>query len=423
MMLNLKETDQIGLIRKLCADKGITKIRGIAQAYTELRDIQIKAGLWCFEKFTEDGSDADAVMTSEATQLSKKCIVYSINHYLGLNRHPDVIQAGIEALQNYGTGCGTAAVGGGHSRLHKNLETKLAQVFEKETAILFPTGYTANVGAIQALAKGGNSVVLFDRECHASIVDGIKLAGCKYLSFKHNDVTDLEKKLKNRISEYENVFVIVESVYSLSGDESPLSEIANLKKSYPFYFFVDESHAFGFYSVGGLSRKLNISDDVDFVMTTLSKSTASIGGVIASNREFATLLKVESNAYVFQAALTPPDAATALKALEVIESNPQLVESLWAKTNYFREKLVDAGFDTGTSSSPIIPVYIRDSEKVFSMSAGLLEHGIFSIAVVYPAVKPSEVRIRFIINESHSYEQLDYTISVLIKLGKEFGLI
>jgi glycine C-acetyltransferase len=422
-MLHLKKTDQIGLIRKRCADNGITKISDIAQAYTELRDIQAKAGFWCYENFTEKGSNSSGIVSSEAIELSKQCVIFPINHYLGLNRHPDVIQAGIEALQNYGTGCGTSAMSGGHNRLHKTLEKRLAQAMNKEAAILFPTGYSANLGAISALAKTNNSVILFDRECHASIIDGAKLAGCKYIPFKHNDVADLEKKLKTCVSEYENIFVIVESVYSMSGEESPLCEIVNLKKSYPFYFFVDEAHAFGFYDVGGLCRKLGISSDVDFIMTTLSKSTASVGGVIATSRKFITLLQVEANAYLFQAALTPADAATALKALDVIESTPQLVESLWAKTAYFRNKLLENGFDTGNGRSPIVPVFIRNSETLFNMSKELLENGIFSTAVAYPVVKHSEVRFRFIINESHSYEQLDYTISVLTKLGEKFGIL
>jgi len=181
----------------------------------------------------------------------------------------------------------------------------------------------------------------------------------------------------------------------MSGEESPLCEIVNLKKSYPFYFFVDEAHAFGFYDVGGLCRKLGVSSDVDFIMTTLSKSTASIGGVIATSRKFITLLQVEANAYLFQAAITPADAAVVLAALDIIESNPQLVKSLWDKTTYFRNKLVENGFDTGNGNSPIVPVYIRDSETLFNMSKELLNSGIFSTAVAYPVVKHSEVRFYY----------------------------
>jgi len=393
--LHLKETDQIGLIRKRCIDNGITKIGDIAQAYTELRDMQAKAGFWCYENFTEKGSNSFGLVKSEAIDLSKQCVIFPINHYLGLNRHPAVIQAGIDALQNYGTGCGTSAMSGGHNQLHKTLEKRLAQAMNKEAALLFPTGYTANLGAISALAKTNDSLILFDRECHASIIDGAKLAGCKYIPFKHNDIVDLEKKLKANVEKYKNVFVIVESVYSMSGEESPLCEIVNLKKSYPFYFFVDEAHAFGFYDVGGLCRKLGVSSDVDFIMTTLSKSTASIGGVIATSRKFITLLQVEANAYLFQAAITPADAAVVLAALDIIESNPQLVKSLWDKTTYFRNKLVENGFDTGNGNSPIVPVYIRDSETLFNMSKELLNSGIFSTAVAYPVVKHSEVRFYY----------------------------
>ena len=422
-VLELKESDQIGLVRKRCFDNGITKIDDIATAYELLRQIQVKSGSWCYENYTESGSHSSGAVCSEATNASQSCVIWPINHYLGLNRHPDVIEAGINALQKYGTGCGTSAMSGGHNSLHKILEQRLAQVMRKEAAILFPTGYSANLGAISGLAKIGNTVIFFDRECHASIIDGIKLAGCKYIPFKHNNVSDLEKKLKSYASEYENVFVIVESVYSMTGEEAPLQEIAKLKKQFPFYFFVDEAHAFGLYDVGGLCRQLGISDSVDFLMTTLSKSTASIGGIIATSRKFITLLQLEANAYVFQAAITPADAAVVLAALDIIESEPELVKSVWAKTAYLRNALITQGFDIGFGNSPIVPVYIRESEILFNVSKALLEHGIFTTAIAFPAVKHSEVRFRFIVNESHTYEQIDYTVTVLTELGKKYGVI
>jgi 7-keto-8-aminopelargonate synthetase-like enzyme len=422
-LLKLKETDQIGLIRKRCIDNGITKIGDIAHQYQKMRDLQAEAGFWFYENFTEDGSNSSGTVSSDASSESKQCVIFTINHYLGLNRNPDVIQAAVEATQKYGTGCGTSAVGGGQNRLHKILEKRLAQVMNKEAAILFPTGYSANLGAVSALARGSNTVVLFDRECHASIIDGVKLGGCDFFPFKHNDVQDLEKKLKAYSKKYENVFVIVESVYSMSGDESPLNEIVNLKKAHSFYFFVDEAHAFGLYDVGGLCHQLGISSDVDFIMTTLSKSTASIGGVVATSQEFATFFLANANAYMFQAVIPPADTATILAALDIIESKPELRQSLWDKTAYFRNELVKRGFDTGKGKTPIVPVFVRDSDVLFKMGKSLADEGVFTTSVTFPLVKQSEVRFRFIVNESHSYEQLDYTIAVLEKLAKQFKII
>lgn len=421
--LQLAVSDQIGLIRKRCTDQGIVSVSEIADACEALRQKQVAAGLWCYENYTESGSHSEGMVKSAASSASRHSVIWPINHYLGLNRHPEVIQAAIQALQQYGTGCGTSAMSGGHNQLHKDLERRLADILRKEAAILFPTGYSANLGAISGLAKGGDCFVLFDRECHASIIDGIRLSGCKYLPFRHNDMADLEEKLQNHSQSYANVFVIVESVYSMTGEEAPLREIVQLKQRYPFYFFVDEAHAFGLYDVGGLCRKLGISDEVDFVMTTLSKSTASIGGVVATSRAFKSLLQVHANAYLFQAALTPPDAAAVLAALDVIEKSPELVQSLWDKTAYLRQAFAQHGFDTGKGVSPIVPVYIRDSATLLQMGREMFEHGIYTTSVAYPVVKHSEVRFRFIVNASHTYEQMDQTVSVMAELGKKFGVI
>lgn len=422
-VLGLSEHDQMGLIRKRCAEKNINSIKDIAHAYEALRKIQIEAGYWCYENYTEMGSDSAGVVSSLATQVANNCVIWPINHYLGLNRHPEVIRAAVEALRKYGTGCGTSAMSGGHNSLHKALEDRLAGVLRKESAILFPTGYSANLGAISALAKSGNAIVFFDRECHASIIDGIKLAGCKYVPFKHNSAQDLEKKLRAYANGYDNVFVIVESVYSMSGEEAPLKDFVRLKREIPFYLFVDEAHAFGLYDVGGLCRSLGISDDVDFIMTTLSKSTASIGGVVATSRVFMTLLQVEANAYLFQAALTPPDAAAVLAALDIIENSPELVQSVWDKTAYLRRRLTQHGFDTGMGNSPVVPVYIRNSAVLLEMGREMYTQGVFTTSVAYPVVKQSEVRFRFIVNESHTYEQIEYTVAVLCELGKKYGVI
>ncbi len=422
-VIDADENRQIGLVRKECLERGIVNIAAVAARYHEVKSQQSNSGVWCYDNFTENGSNSSGLVKSDAHTVERDCIIWPINHYLGLNRHPKVVDAASRALQQFGTGCGTSAMSGGHSSLHKEAERRLAIWLGKETALLFPTGYSANVGAISGLAKGPSCFILFDRECHASIIDGIKLSGAKFLPFRHNDASDLARKLEKFGGKYENVFVIVESVYSMSGEESCLQAICDLKSRHDFLLFVDEAHSFGLHSERTLCTKLGLTDQVDFVMTTLSKSTASIGGVVATSRAFKTFLQVEANAYLFQAAIPPADVATIIAAMDVIEETPKLLQSLWSKVSYMRGKLSELGFDIGQGTSPIIPVFIRDSDTLLRMGQDMFNEGIFTTSVAYPVVKHSDVRFRFILNDSHSYAQIDRTIYVLEKLGRKYGLM
>lgn len=419
------ENTQIGLVRHKCADAEIHEIGEVASCYHHIKQQQTNNGTWCYENYTELGSDSFGPITNSRTGRTKDCIIWPINHYLGLNRHPYVIQKAKEALDAYGAGCGTSAMSGGHNALHKKLESRLAGIFDKEDALLFTTGYSANVGALSGLAKRGNNLILIDREAHASLVDGCKLAKAKYLPFKHNSIEDLENKLEKYSEKYSNIFVVVESVYSMTGDIAPLEHMIKLKEMFDFRLFVDEAHAFGLYGKkkAGLCQHLNISKDVDFIMTTLSKATGSIGGVVATTKEFVTLLQVEANAYLFQAALPPPDTAAVYAALDCMQKYPEIIDSVWEKTVYLRKNLKDMGFDIGEGESPIVPVYIRDSEILMKMGKDLFEGGIFTTSVAYPVVHHNEVRFRLIVNESHTYEHIDYTLQKLEELGKKYNLL
>ena len=373
----------------------------------------------------QKGSDTYGIMQHHSTKKEQEMIIWSVNHYLGLNRHPKVIESSKKAIDIYGTGCGTSAISGGHNQLHKILEKRLSTLFEKEDSLLFSTGYSANVGAISALAKGKNNLILIDRASHASIIDGCKLAGCKLLPFKHNSVEDLEKKLNRYGSKYDNVFVIVESIYSMSGEYAPLEEIVRLREKYKFLLYVDEAHSFGICGTDGAGRcqELGLSDSVDFIMTTLSKSTASLGGVVSAKKEFITLIQSQANAYMFQASLTPSDTATVLTALDVIRDENDIVEKLWENTKYFRLKLKILGFDIGIGESPIVPIYIGDVEILLAMGKDMLTQGVFSTSITYPAVHHSEVRFRFVVNASHTMAHIDKTLDVLESLGEKYGLL
>ncbi|WP_156819953.1 aminotransferase class I/II-fold pyridoxal phosphate-dependent enzyme [Synechococcus sp. PCC 7336] len=416
--------NSLALLKKQLNSQGVHSFEAIAEALYQQKQRQSQAGLYSQDRFTQTGSDCEAVVISPSTGESVNCILWCINHYLGLNRNPRVIDRAREAIAQFGTGCGTSALSGGMSALHKAVEARLAQLVGKERAILFPTGYTTNLGVLSAL-PGKHDFLLFDREAHASIIDGVKLSGRKFSSFRHNSIDDLERKLRRYREQYDNIIVIVESAYSMSGDLAPLKEIVSLKQTYDFHLYVDEAHTFGLYGKDGAGycQELGITDSVDFIMSTLSKATASIGGFIACKAKYIPLLEWCANSFIFQASLTPGDAATILAALDELADRPSLRTQLHAKNAYMRQKLLSIGFNLGNSQSPIVPIFIPDPEKLLQFNKELFERGIFSVSIVYPAVKPAEGRLRFILNASHTYEQIDRTLDALAHLGKKYGLI
>jgi 7-keto-8-aminopelargonate synthetase-like enzyme len=281
-----KDIPQIGMTYQILNKDGIYDLRAIAKEFYEQKTHLDKLGQWTHDRYLKQSSHARGKVRTESSPYFKDCSVWSINHYLGLNRHPYVIKKAQEATAIYGTGCGTSAMSGGHSQLHKNLEKRFAQILCKEECLLFPTGFTANTGTIAALCKGSETLIIIDRDSHASIIDGCRASQSKYIPFKHNSVQDLEQKLKRYSTKYVNLLVVIESAYSMEGDIAPLEKIVALKDKYNFLLYVDEAHTFGFYGKNGsgLCNQLGVADDVDFIMTTLSKSTASIGGIILSAR-------------------------------------------------------------------------------------------------------------------------------------------
>ncbi len=360
---------------------------------------------------------------TEHSGTKKECILWCVNHYLSLNRNPNVIEKACEALHQYGTGCGTSAVSCGMSSLHKQIEKRVAEFVGKEDAVLFSTGFTANLGSISYIVSN-KDLIIFDREAHSSIINGIRLSKAKWISFKHNNIEDLEKKLKKYKGSYENIFVVIESAYSMSGDLSPLKEIIGLKKLYNFYLYIDEAHTFGFYGEKGQGycHEQGVTDEVDFIMSTLSKATSSIGGFFAAKHKFCSLLRW-SDPYMFQACLTPADAAVILACLDEIENNPEMLKELHAKNKYMRDLLESKKFNLGQSKSPIIPIMIEDQHKLRMVVNELYEAGIYSTPIVFPAVSTKEGRIRLILNYAHTKDQIDYTVDNLERICKKYEII
>lgn len=418
-----KEQNTIGQVLNDLKKDGIKGLDDRAGYISEFKKKQNINGKYTFDIYTEKGSYTTANIVTPFSGNKKECILWCINHYLNLNRNPNVIEKAVNALREYGTGCGTSAASVGMSSLHKKIEQKISQITGKEETVLYPTGYTANLAGLSCLTQKGD-LILFDRECHASIIDGMRLSQAEWVCFKHNDLHDLIKKLTKAGDDYNNILVVVESAYSMSGDLSPLKEIVALKEQFGFYLFVDEAHSFGIYGDKGQGYcyEQGVTEKVDFIAATLSKATASIGGFIATKEKFADMLRW-SNAYLFQACLTPVDAAVVLASIEEIENNPQLIEELHQKKVYMRDLLKKKGFNVGNSQSPIIPVYITDNLIINSFTADLYAEGIFSTPICYPAVKINEGRLRLILNISHTKEQIDKTVETIEKLGKKYKLI
>ena len=415
--------NSIGEVLAYLKVANITNVDERAKIIQDFVDNENKNAGNAHDRYLENGASTFMNVITEYSGVKKECILWCVNHYLSLNRNVDVIEKACAALRQFGTGCGTSASSCGMSSLHKEIEKRVATLVAKEEAVLFSTGFTANLGSISYIASN-KDLIIFDRESHSSIINGIRLSKAKWISFKHNSIFDLERKLKKYEGSYENIFVVVESAYSMSGDLSPLKEIASLKKSHSFYLYVDEAHTFGIYGDKGQGYcyEQGVTDEVDFIMSTLSKATASIGGFFASKHKYCALLRW-SDPYIFQACLTPADAAVVLASLDEIENNPLMIKELHAKNQYMRDSLISKGFNLGNSKSPIIPIAIEDQNKLRMVVNELYQQGIYSTPIVFPAVKVNEGRIRLILNYAHTKEQIDYTVETLEKICKKYQVI
>ena len=373
-----------------------------------------------FGKIIRTGSSARGTVVDPYHQETHDAIIWTTNLYFGLNRDKDVIADASKALHEYGTGMGISAAATGMLDHHHQFERGYAKLVGKQAACLFPTGYTANLGGIAGLLTE-DDVVIIDSLCHASIVDGANLSGARVRTFQHNNLNDLESVLQSEASPYHTVLVVIEGVYSMGEGTAPVAQITRMVKKYDALILVDEAHSFGFYGEkgAGICAEQGVSEEVDFIMTTLSKALGSIGGVIAANKEHIELLKSSSRAYIFQASISPADIAAAVSALHRLSEDDSMREQLWDRANYMRKQFSQAGFDLGTGDGPIVTPHFSDKDKLYAIVQGMSKRGVQTSAVTYPIVEKGRGRLRFICSAAHTKAEIDKTLQALIEAEKE----
>ncbi|HWV72228.1 MAG TPA: pyridoxal phosphate-dependent aminotransferase family protein [Pseudosphingobacterium sp.] len=366
-------------------------------------------GLYPYFRPIESGQDTEVIING------KKVLMFGSNSYLGLTNHPKIIEAAQNATAKYGTGCAGSRFLNGTLDIHEELEAKLADYVGKEGAVLFSTGFQANLGALSCLT-GRNDYLILDDCNHASIIDGSRLSFSKVVKYKHNNMTDLRNKI-SQLPEEAVKLIAVDGVFSMEGDFVKLPELIEIAKEFDAAVMVDDAHGLGVIGVSGAgtASHFGLTDDVDVIMGTFSKSLASLGGFLASDANTIEYLKHRARSLMFSASMTPGSAASVLAALEIIKSEPEHIENLWRNTEYAKRQLLDNGFDLGKTESPILPVYIRDNDATFLITKQLQEEGVFVNPVVSPAVASQESLIRFSLMATHTFNQIDEAVSKLTK--------
>lgn len=350
-------------------------------------------------------------------------VMIGSNNYLGLTTHPKVRQAAMDAIKTYGTSCTGSRFLNGTLELHLELERRLARFMKTEAALTFTTGYQTNVGTITALVGKGDYVIV-DKEDHASIVDGCLMCFGEMRRFSHNDVSSLEGVL-SKLPEDAGKLVVVDGVYSMGGDIAPLPDIVRICKKYGARIMVDDAHGIGVTGPGGrgTAAHFGLMEDVDVVMGTFSKSFASVGGFVAGSADVLHYIQHHARALIFSASLPPANAATVLACLDIIESDPSIVEQLWENGEYMRANLKRLGYDTGRSNTPIIPLIIRDDVRTVLAWRALADAGVYTNPVVPPGVPANMSLLRTSYTATHRREHLDRALAILEDVGHRLDLI
>lgn len=377
----------------------------------------MEAGIYPYFRQIESHQDTEVMMSGH------KVLMFGSNSYMGLTYDKRICEAAKKAIDKYGTGCAGSRFLNGTLDLHIQLENELAEFVGKEEALVYSTGFTVNSGVISCLT-GRNDYILGDDRNHASIVDGRRLSFSQYLHYKHNDMEDLEHQLM-RCKPDSIKLIVIDGLFSMEGDLAKLPEIVELKKKYNASIMVDEAHGLGVFGKQGRGtvNHFGLQDDVDLIMGTFSKSLASIGGFIASDKDTINWIRHNSRTYIFSASNTPAATAAALEALHIIQQEPERQENLWNVTNYALKQFKEAGFEIGDTESPIIPLYVRDAYKTFAVTKLAFDKGVFINPVIPPACAPQDTLVRVALMATHTKEQVDRCVSILTESFKELGIL
>ena len=360
---------------------------------------------------------------TEVEMGGHKVLMFGSNAYTGLTGDQRIINKAKEALDRYGSGCAGSRFLNGTLDIHVQLEKEIAEYIGKADCLCFSTGFSVNQGVIPALLNKDDYVICDDRD-HASIVDGRRLAFAKQLHYKHNDMDDLERVLQKLPHEAVKL-IVVDGVFSMEGDLAKLPEIIELKHKYNCSVMVDEAHGIGVFGKQGrgVCDHFGLTDEVDLIMGTFSKSLASIGGFIASDFDTINYLRHSCRSYIFSASNTPAATAAAMEALHIIQQEPERIEALWKVTRYALKRFREEGFEIGETESPIIPLYVRDISKTFLVTALAFKAGVFINPVIPPACAPQDTLVRFALMATHTEEQVERAVQALKKIFVEQGII
>jgi 8-amino-7-oxononanoate synthase len=373
-------------------------------------------GAYPYFRSIESAQDTEVIIDG------KKVLMFGSNAYLGLTNHPKVKEAATRAIELYGTGCAGSRFLNGTLDIHLELEHRLAQFVGKDAALVFSTGFQVNLGVISSLT-GRNDYIILDEYNHASIIDGSRLSFSKVIKYRHNDMQDLEQKL-SRIPADAIKLIVVDGVFSMEGDIVRLPELVALAERYGGSIMVDDAHGLGVIGLqgSGTASHFGLTDQVDLIMGTFSKSLASLGGFIASDYDTILYLKHHARSLIFSASMSPASVASTLAALEIIQSEPERMAQLWANTRYATQLLRSAGLELGPTETPIIPIYVRDNDHTFQVTKVLQDNGIFVNPVVAPAVPADSTLIRLSVMATHTFSQIEEAVTKIADAFRVIGI-
>jgi len=384
------------------------ELAGLREAglYTQIRTLGSPQGAW----LTVDG---------------RKVLNFCSNNYLGLANHPRMVKAAKDAIDQFGVGPGAVRTIAGTMDIHLELERRLATFKGAQAAITFQSGFTANLGAIAALV-GAEDVIYSDELNHASIIDGCRLSRAKVVRYAHCQPDDLRRVIEeNHDAGFKRAMIITDGVFSMDGDVAPLDEIYEVAKQYGFMLMVDDAHGEGVLGKGGrgIVDHFNLHGKVDIEIGTLSKAFGVVGGAAVGKEEIVAWLRQRARPFLFSSAMTVPDVAACIAAVDLLEESTELVDRLWENTAYFKREMNGLGFDTGMSTTPIVPIMLGEAPKAQTFSRQLFEEGVFAMAIGFPTVPRGKARIRVMNSASHQAGDLDQGLAAFEKVGRELGVI